>query len=745
MISPPPTATYRLQLQPSFTLADAAAAVPYLAGLGISHLHLSPLLEATPGSTHGYDTVDHTRISEQLGGEHALRALAATAREHRLRLIADIVPNHMAVPVPERLNHPLWEVLRDGPESRYAHWFDIDWAAHGGRILLPVLGDRLGAVLDQLKVDQDTLRYYDHVFPLRPGTAHLPLRQLLARQHYRLAWWRLADTELNYRRFFTINDLIALRVEDHEVFRATHGVLLRLHAEGVLDGFRVDHPDGLADPRGYLRCLAESSGGAYTVVEKILTGLERLPEDWPCAGTTGYDALRHIDGVLTDGAGVRRLTELYGRYTDTRGTAAEAARLGRAEMTVPHGELAAELNRLVRLAERICTEEPELADHAPLQIRTALCDLFTHYTVYRPYPFPAERTIVTPESTKQFVELLTQGHLGSSPAKEEFRTRFAQTASAVAAKGVEDTAFYRWYPLLSLNEVGGDPAHPGLDPADFHHWCEDIQRNWPLTMTALSTHDTKRSADARARLTVLAELPEQWVAECTAWSELAGGLADRNAEWLLWQTLVAAWPIEPDRLVGILLKSVREAKLRTGWTSPDAAYETAVTDYAHRVLASPELVDRIARFVAFLEPFAQSNSLSAALLHLTLPGVPDLYQGSEKPLYTLVDPDNRAPVDFAAPEVGLTDFARRKLHLTRTALGLARPLGPYQPLPADPHLIAYQRGPDLTIIATRLPFALAQRGEQATLDLPGHWRDLLTDRQFTGTVETVALLTRESP
>ncbi|MFE0458706.1 malto-oligosyltrehalose synthase [Kitasatospora sp. NPDC058965] len=742
MISPP-TASYRLQLQPSFTLADAEAAVPYLAGLGVSHLHLSPLLEATPGSTHGYDTVDHTRISEQLGGERALRSLAATAQRHGLRLLADVVPNHMAVPVPERLNTPLWDVLRHGRHSRYAHWFDIDWAAQGGRILLPVLGDRLGAVLDQLKVDQDTLRYYDHVFPLRPGTEHLPLPELLTRQHYRLAWWRLADTELNYRRFFTINDLIALRVEDPEVFRATHGVLLRLHAEGVLDGFRVDHPDGLADPRGYLRCLAEASGDAYVVVEKILAGLERLPADWPCAGTTGYDALRHIGAVLTDGAGVHRLTELYGEYTGTDTTATEAARQGRAEMTAPHGELAAELNRLVRIAERIGAEEPELADHEPQAVRAALCDLFTHYTVYRPYPFPAERTIVTPESTRQFVELLTQGHLGASRAKDEFRTRFAQTASAVAAKGVEDTAFYRWHPLLSVNEVGGDPAHPGISVVDFHCWCESMQRDWPLTMTALSTHDTKRSADARARLAVLAELPELWAAECTAWSERAGGLPDRNAEWLLWQTLVAAWPIEPERLVGVLLKSVREAKLATNWTSPDQVYEAQLADYARAVLADAELHRRIERFVAFLEPFAQSNSLAATLLHLTMPGVPDLYQGGEKPLYTLVDPDNRAPVDFAVPESGLAPFARRKLDLTRTALRLPRPLGEYQQLPAEEHLVAFRRGPDLAVAVTRLPYALARRGTPATLDLPGRWRDLLTGRQFTGVVDTVALLLRE--
>jgi (1->4)-alpha-D-glucan 1-alpha-D-glucosylmutase len=348
-----------------------------------------------------------------------------------------------------------------------------------------------------------------------------------------------------------------------------------------------------------------------------------------------------------------------------------------------------------------------------------------------------------PETTKQFVELLTQGHLGSSPAKDEFRTRFAQTASAVAAKGVEDTAFYRYHPLLSLNEVGGDPAHPGLDVGDFHCWAQWMEQHWPHTMTALSTHDTKRSADARCRLAVLSELPERWVAECRAWSELAGGLPDRNAEWMLWQTLVAAWPISPERLVEVLLKSLREAKLATNWRSPDTGYEATVTDYARAVLASPELCRRIGEFVDFLEPFAQSNSLSAALLHLTMPGVPDLYQGSELPLHTLVDPDNRAPVVFGRPESELSEFARRKLHLTRTALHLARPLGAYRPLQADPHLVAYQRGADLTIIVPRLPYTLAQRTTPVTLDLPGQWRDLLTGRLFTGTVTAAALLTRE--
>ncbi|MBD0676210.1 alpha-amylase family glycosyl hydrolase, partial [Streptomyces sp. CBMA156] len=379
-----PSATYRLQLQPGFTLRDATAAVPYLAALGVSHLHLSPLLEAVPGSTHGYDTVDHTRISEQLGGEPALRELAAAAHRHGLRLIADVVPNHMAVPAPERLNRPLWQVLRDGPDSPYARWFDIDWTAQPGpadapargRVLLPLLGDRLGAVLHQFTVDAGVLRYHEHELPLRPGTEELPLPELLARQWYRPAWWRLARTELNYRRFFTVNELIALRAEDPEVFAATHAVLLALHADGVLDGFRIDHPDGLADPRGYLRRLAGATGGAYVVVEKILTGDERLPGDWPVAGTTGYDALRRIDGVLTDHAGACRLAGAYESFRHggpVRDLCADphpaiaAARRGRADMTGPGGELAAEVERLARIALRIGTAEPAHADHSPAQ------------------------------------------------------------------------------------------------------------------------------------------------------------------------------------------------------------------------------------------------------------------------------------------------------------------------------------------------------------------------------------------
>ncbi len=540
-----------------------------------------------------------------------------------------------------------------------------------------------------------------------------------------------------------------------EVFEATHRTLLRLHATGVLDGFRIDHPDGLADPRGYLERLSAATGGAYTVVEKILTGEERLPADWPCAGTTGYDALRRIDGVLTDHLGAEHLITAY-RHDTGAGSATDAARKGRAELTASHGELASEVQRLVRLALRICAAEPALADHSPVALRDALRELLTAYPVYRPYVRPGEpappeavadveAAVADPGRTAGLVRDLALGRLGRSPAKDEFCARFGQTASAVAAKGVEDTAFYRWNALLGLNEVGGDPQHPGVSPDHFHQWCAELEERWPHSMTALSTHDSKRSADARARLAVLAELPDRWHAESAAWLTAAGHCPDRNSAWLLWQTLVAAWPIGADRLVATLLKSAREAKQQTSWTAPDDRFEHALTEYARGVLANPGLCPRIDGFVRTLAPYARSNSLAAALLHLTVPGVPDLYQGSEEPLYTLVDPDNRAPVDLGALAVRLTDsptdragdLAREKLHLTTTALHLRREFGRYRPLaaegPAAAHLLAFGRGPRVISAVTRLPYGLERSGgwRDTVLELPaGRWTEQLTQRTF---------------
>lgn len=381
-----PSATYRLQLQPDFPFAAAAKAVPYVAALGVSHLHLSPVLEAMPGSTHGYDVVDHSRVRAELGGEEGLRRLADRAHEYGLGIVLDIVPNHMAT-APSQ-NRALWEVLREGPASPYARWFDIDWEAGGGKLLLPVLPGPVGGELGELRVADGMLHHGELRFPLAEGTAELPLPALLDAQHYRPAWWRLGRTELNYRRFFTISELIGVRVEDPEVFTATHAKILELVRDGVVDGLRIDHPDGLADPEEYLRRLNEATGGAcWTVVEKILTGDEPLPANWPVAGTTGYDALHRIDGLFTDPVGA---DELAHRFRDFTGPAGDRggyweATVRRAMYKVVIDELAAETSALARIAERICATDAALRDHAPWALRTAIRELLVRVPVYRPY------------------------------------------------------------------------------------------------------------------------------------------------------------------------------------------------------------------------------------------------------------------------------------------------------------------------------------------------------------------------
>ena len=389
--APAPQSSYRLQLQPGFGFADAAGIAGYLAGLGVTHAYLSPILQAAPGSVHGYDVVDHSLVSADLGGEGAFRDMVARFRRHGLGVIADIVPNHMAIGAPESLNRQFWSVLRDGAGSAFAHWFDIDWQAGGGRLLLPILAgpfaDCLGDLtLDASGPDRPVLRYHEHVLPVRPGTEDLPLPGLAGAQHYRLADWRAAATELNWRRFFDITSLIAVRVEDEDVFTATHGLLLRLVAEGLIDGLRVDHPDGLADPRGYLDRLAKATGDIWVVTEKILTGPEELPRDWRCAGTTGYDALGMAGGLFVDPAGAAPLTAVCAAFTgDTKGFA-EVAEAAKREAAT--GSLTAEVRRLARVLAR--TDDPALAGLGTGDLVTVLTELLTAFGVYRASVVPGE-------------------------------------------------------------------------------------------------------------------------------------------------------------------------------------------------------------------------------------------------------------------------------------------------------------------------------------------------------------------
>ncbi|WP_372345433.1 malto-oligosyltrehalose synthase [Streptomyces sp. KL116D] len=768
-----PTATYRLQLQPDFGFAAAAAAVPYLASLGVSHLHLSPVLEAVPGSVHGYDVVDHARVREELGGEEGLRALARTARGHGLGLVVDVVPNHMAASV--RHNGPLRDVLRHGPSSPYARWFDIDWAAQKGRVLLPVLAGHVGDELDHLAVDGDVLRYYEHEFPLRDGTRELPLPRLLDAQWYRLSWWRLARTELNYRRFFTISDLIGVRVEDPEVFDATHATVLRLLREGVVDGLRVDHPDGLADPGAYLQRLSEATGGRWTVVEKILADGERLPAAWPVAGTTGYDALRHVDGLFVDPAGADQLLGLFRRFTGAaadQGGEWQATARRTARRVVTH-ELAAEVDRLTREAVALCAEEPGLRDHAPWALRAALCELLVRVPVYRPYATggadpgtvltaaaaaEAEGAFAVPEEARAVgaVRELALGRRGDGPRHTAFRDRFAQTASALRAKSVEDAAFYRFTPLLSALEVGGSPESPAVPAGTFHAYCARVQRDWPYTSTALSTHDTKRSADVRAGIAVLTQCPERWealLAEVTERTAHGGGTSapDPQLAWAAWQSVAGLGPAEPERLQQAMLKHAREAGLFTTWTEQDAAYESAVRDFVASGPCGPP-GDAVLRLTAELEPHVRANVLGAALVHLTMPGVPDLYQGTEYDYRALVDPDNRAPARFDAKDGG--PHSAEKAALTGTALRLRAEhpewfggAGTYEALPAEgpgaAHCLGYGRSGRVVVAVTRLSLRLAGAGGWRDTELPlpaGEWSELLVPgRRFSGRVRVAEL------
>jgi (1->4)-alpha-D-glucan 1-alpha-D-glucosylmutase len=760
-----------------------------VAALGASHVYLSPILAAVPGSTHGYDVVDHSRLSDDLGGAEGFDRLRRRLGEQSLGAVADVVPNHVAVPTPAWHNQALWSVLRTGPDSPYAGWFDVDWSTADHAILMPVLGRQIGDCLRDGEISLDTsgdepvLRYYDHVFPVRQGTEDLPLADVVDRQWYRLAWWRVADEELNYRRFFDVDTLAGLRVEREEVFAESHALLVAMVREGGLDGLRIDHPDGLADPRAYLHRLAVATDGSWVVVEKILEGSESLPGDWECAGTTGYDALLRVGGLLVDPAGRAPLVTLYTQLTGEPTDFAEVVEAAKRDV-VEHG-LYAEVNRLVEVLADICQQDVALRDHTRRSLRESLVELLVAFPTYRAYVVPGEeppaRSVAIVEgaadrarphlaeerhATLSLVRDAALGRLGRGRLRDEFVVRFQQTCGPVMAKGMEDTAFYRWFPLAALNEVGGDPAHFGVSVDDWHSWCAARQASWPAAMTALSTHDTKRSEDVRARLAALSELPEEWGRAITEWRAAAApyrsadGWPDANTEYLLWQTIVGAWPLTADRLAAYLEKATREAKRHTTWVDPDPAYDEAVRAFATGVLSDAGLRAHVAAFVERLAPHTRVNVLAQKLLALTMPGVPDVYQGCELVDLSLVDPDNRRPVDFAArrallagldsgaPAVGLD---AEKLLVTARALRLRRdhpewfgPDGDYTPLATtSDHAVAFSRAGAVATVATRLSARLAADGGwgDATLTLPpGEWTDVLSGSSYAGTVALADLL-----
>ncbi len=658
-------ATYRLQLGPDLDFAHVRRIVPYLRELGVSHLYLSPALQARPGSTHGYDVIDPTRVSDALGGERGLRDLAQAG----LGIILDIVPNHMG----------------RGDENRW--WRD------------PALRERF--------FDID------------------------------------AQTGLS-RRFFDIDDLVALRQEDPGVFDVTHDKVLELVRDGVLDGLRVDHPDGLADPAGYLRRLRDR-GAAHVWVEKILSATppgEAL-RDWPVEGTVGYEFLNDVTALFVDPAGEESLTGLWAEISGDGRSFAEVAI--EAQLELANGTFSRELERLQRLAPRFSVAR--------------LAHAVAALPVYRTYVEPWSGRVEAPDVDA--VGAIADDELGGAlllagrdDAPDEFVTRFQQTSPAVTAKGVEDTAFYRYLRLLALNEVGGDPARFGVSVADFHAANLERARRFPRGLLVTQTHDTKRSGDARARIGALAALADEWRERVMRWHGMATtprvadgvgaaeGGPDFAEEYLIYQTLVGVWPIEAERLLAYLEKALREAKLRSSWVAPDERHEAQVKAFAGALLEHRPFVEDLGDFMGRVEAEGRRSALGQLLLKLTCPGVPDIFQGDELWRLSLVDPDNRRPVDWDERAVALArvraahrpSAADAKLFLIHRALALRarRPAafaGAYQPVEAGPDVCAFLRG-DAEVLVVAVVRPSAERTRALSSDVAGRWRDVLGERDL---------------
>jgi (1->4)-alpha-D-glucan 1-alpha-D-glucosylmutase len=879
--NPWPLSTYRIQLQPAFGFDAVTAIAPYLHRLGVSHLYASPYLQAAPGSTHGYDVIDHSRVNAELGGEAGHERMCAALGAAGLGQVLDIVPNHMAITGGNRW---WWDVLENGPSSQYASYFDVDWdppeAKLRNTVLMPILGDHYGRALEagELKLQRDgggfTVHYYDHALPVAPRSlddllgpaarrcrsmeleslatffGRLPpsyltdrasvrerhrdkevlraslarllreqpevaaavdaevaavnadpdrLDALLERQNYRLAYWRTAGRELDYRRFFDIHTLAALRMEDEAVFVDTHELVISWLDRGVVDGLRIDHPDGLRDPEGYLRRLSRDAGPhTWVVVEKILEPGERLPQSWPVAGTTGYDFTYRVGGLFVDPAGEEPLDAAYTAFTGETVDYDEV--VYEKKHLVMSEALSAEINRLTNLAIDVCERHRRYRDYTRHELHETLRELIAAFPVYRTYVVPGaagpspddaahveeavklargRRPDLDAELFDFFVDILLGRHRGA--VEDELVARFQQVTGPVMAKGVEDTTFYTYNRLTALNEVGGNPGRFGVSPEEFHDGNEHIAREWPGTLLATSTHDTKRSEDTRARIALLSEMPTIFAGAVSEWSRLNDrhradpSLPDRNAEWLLYQTLVGAWPLSAERARAYMEKASKEAKEYTSWVNPDPVYDDALRRFVEGILADAEFTAALEAFVAPLVEPGRVNSLAQTLLKLTSPGVADIYQGCELWEHYLVDPDNRRPVDFATREALLAEaeaaagpadvwparadsglpkllLVQRALHLRSRRPGFFCVGSGYRRLAAAgakaAHAVAFARTSaagevGAVAVAPRLVLGLGGDWADTSLTLPeGRWADVLDGgrRTFEGQVTLADLL-----
>ncbi|MEZ5412135.1 MAG: malto-oligosyltrehalose synthase [Acidimicrobiales bacterium] len=787
-----PGVTYRLQLGPEAGFDVAAALVGHTGALGVTHLYLSPVADAEPGSEHGYDVTDHATVRPELGGEDGLARLATAARAAGMGLVVDIVPNHASIVTPRR-NHRWWETLRNGPGHPSARFFDIDWDAQDGRVLLPVL---VAPLADELAAGrltpttapgpdgdpQPVLHYGDPSdtagagldLPLAAGTAELPLPELLDAQHYRLMAWHRRPR--NLRRFFVIDSLAALRAEDELVVEEINAVPRRLACDGLADGLRVDHVDGLAEPGRYLQRLRKDTGDAWIVVEKILAAGERLPASWPVAGTTGYDFIRLVDHLLLAPGGERPLTELWHDVTGDARPFADLSRQARHEVLAE--ALAPDLARVAAQARRAWP------DADPQRLAEALATLTVETDRYRTYladddpDRPLAPGVIEalagragarrPDLTDEIAGLAELFLSPASPAATALVTRWQQLTAPTVAKGDEDRAFYRYHRLTALCEVGGEPGAFGLAPAGFHTENAWRAEHLPASMLAGTTHDTKRSEDVRARLLVLAEVPDRWRAfareQLDRLDHTAARAATPSDRYLALQTAVGAWPIDAERLTAFLVKAAREASQHTTWTDSDDAYESALAAVADQLTSGPG-ADAVGRFVAGIDVAGWSNSLAQLVLRLTSPGVPDIYQGTETWHLRLVDPDNRAHPDWpaladqlaraatcdvagawAAPGDGRVKTAvlQRVLALRGQRPWCFEPGSVY--VPVEPggaragHVVAYLRGgpapgePEVLAAVTRMPLTLDGDWGDTAIDVPeGRWVDALrSERIVTG-------------